>query len=336
MVQLRSSNEDRVLEAFRRLARGREEAVARFRDESGCSLLHLAALYGQGPLAATLALRHPQLVNEQDDDEQTPLHLALLARRNDIAATLLSVGASTRRPGLCGEIPLTFCLGKPVNYLVLTLLKHREGQPEAQLPRGFRLDLHEAYNLAMLEWRSPSPLLAAYTGRLPLYALHSAMFRMEMHLCRREHAAARALFPALSRLLAAAPAAEGAAFIRRLVSFSAESSLVELLREGPMWYPGIQHELVARGYANAYLLLAARVPLDIDEQGRFGNTVLHEACFAAGRHPICAALARRLVRRGANPFLRNDAGRTAAEVAPPALRRALQRIRRPARAASAA
>lgn len=324
---LRNESEERVMNAFRELSSGRGTHISMYRDSSECSLLHLAALYGRPQLTSTLVLKFPELLEEVDEDQQTALHLAMMVNRNDIATILLSVGANTRALDIYGETPAAKCCESPINYVMMTLFKDAELQPDLQQnaqQESFCSDLHRAYNLAYLEHRAPSPLFAELTAEMPNYRLHRAMFLLEYFFCTANMVAARAHLPRLRQSLSAAPAAEVHAFYRRLVVFYPEDCLLAVL-EGGMWYPLVQHDLVAKGYVRAYRRLARQLPMDLEERGHLGNTVLHEACFAAGRHRSCIRLAQRLIQAGASPSATNDAGRTPLEIADSVVRRILER-----------
>jgi ankyrin repeat protein len=113
------------LDAFRTIA-DRESDILSMHDYLGRNLLHWAAQEGSTEIGKWLILRAPRLLDEVEDDGQTPLRIASGEGHVEMVLLLLKMGASVKTPGdsKCGSaLDSATAYGHEVIIAILTMSK---------------------------------------------------------------------------------------------------------------------------------------------------------------------------------------------------------------------
>jgi ankyrin repeat protein len=319
-----------------------QPGLATAADSHQVTLLHLAALHDE-PEAIRLLIRHGARVDASDALGLTPLHWAAVRGAARAAAALLQAGADASRPSRTGIQPIHLA----ADLATLRLLLNAGANPNALdgaggTPLRWATDL-EAVRALLLAGADPNAQhVDDETPDGALTPLHVAINRGDLLEAEalivggaNPNAPNAEGLPPLAQVIQAPPfavnntAEKQASFVRLLLKYGADPNRTVPLR-GPGGKMVLSETATARSQQLGMkpseeitmlsmaaadgeeevipVLLAAHS--DINRRSGGGMTALHWAALAGQSHVVY-----QLLRNGAAPDIRDDAGRTALDIA---------------------
>ncbi|XP_069878449.1 nuclear factor NF-kappa-B p105 subunit isoform X1 [Dipodomys merriami] len=135
-------------------------------DENGDSVLHLAIIHLHAQLvrdllAVTSGLISDDIINMRNDLYQTPLHLAVITKQEDVVEDLLRAGADLSLLDRLGNSVLHLAAKEGHDQILNILLKHKKAAPLIDHPNGEGLN---AIHIAVLSNSLPCLLLLVAAG----------------------------------------------------------------------------------------------------------------------------------------------------------------------------
>nr|XP_044998940.1 nuclear factor NF-kappa-B p105 subunit isoform X2 [Jaculus jaculus] len=135
-------------------------------DENGDSVLHLAIIHLHAQLVrdlleVTSGLISNDIINMRNDLYQTPLHLAVITKQEDVVEALLRVGADLSLLDRWGNSALHLAAKEGHDKILSILLKHRKAALLIDCPNGEGLN---AIHIAVVSSSLPCLLLLVAAG----------------------------------------------------------------------------------------------------------------------------------------------------------------------------
>ncbi|VTJ70570.1 Hypothetical predicted protein [Marmota monax] len=135
-------------------------------DENGDSVLHLAIIHLHAQLVrdlleVTSGLISDDIINMRNDLYQTPLHLAVITKQEDVVEDLLSAGADLSLLDRLGNSVLHLAAKEGHDKVLSVLLKHKKAALLIDRPNGEGLN---AIHIAVMSNSLPCLLLLVATG----------------------------------------------------------------------------------------------------------------------------------------------------------------------------
>ncbi|XP_015340089.1 nuclear factor NF-kappa-B p105 subunit isoform X2 [Marmota marmota marmota] len=140
--------------------------LAAVQDENGDSVLHLAIIHLHAQLVrdlleVTSGLISDDIINMRNDLYQTPLHLAVITKQEDVVEDLLSAGADLSLLDRLGNSVLHLAAKEGHDKVLSVLLKHKKAALLIDRPNGEGLN---AIHIAVMSNSLPCLLLLVAAG----------------------------------------------------------------------------------------------------------------------------------------------------------------------------